>query len=796
MQDNTSETLFPSSFDSEEEKQSKKYILDYAKTLWGESNSKGTSYSFDNRRDRYVNNRKYAEGLQSVEKFKQQFSTTGDTTYLNLDWGVETPAKTLLEAIRGQMINQPYKPQFMPVDSLSLTEYDREKEVMRAKMKIRDELAPLIEQGVIPEPKDVPEDDDELEIYMQTNFKLAQSMAMESITKAICEDNDIEYINNKTAKDLRDLKIAARRIKLDENKNIQIQYIDPVKLVTSYVERDDFKDAKHIGVVDDMTIEDLRVLADGQLSEDDLRDIAKSVAGRYDNPDWNSIQPRYYNNDFDRSRYNKFTVKVLDFEFFSTDKMKVTKVEASNGGYSTLIDEEPRNKKAQKKEKEVAVKNVYCGKHIIGTDYLFDYGLKEHIIRERLNGRYSTNTTLGFVVYAPDIYDMENKSTTETLIPFIDDFIRVQLKLQQVIAKAKPSGYAINVDAVAEALQGMGIANLTPLDARAITDQIGDVFFKELREDGTPLTQHASPVTPLPNGLDDTILRLVNYRNSILDNMKQSIGINDAVDGMQPDKKALVGVQKLAAAAHKNALRSLYNAYLKINEDTVRQVSMLAQQLIRKGINVDKFKNMVGEDVIEQLDVTRLTTADFAISIKMLPDEEEKAYIDQKVELALAGQPPLINLQDAFTIRRVADEDVDKAEALLGIRERKRRKERLEEQRAMSQENTQMQIQAAQAAEQAKMQTKQLETQLDVQKMDKEWAYKFEYLKREKEYDIQLKLIDYDGKEDLIEKAAEIEQGSIKKDDGESSYDKLDMPAASGTKMPAVTPNADPLRIR
>lgn len=787
--DNNSENLFPSSFDPKEEKASKTYILKYSKDLWGAAQAETTSYSFDSRRERYKLNRQYSEGLNSIEKFKQQFSTTGDNTYLNFDWSVSTPLPKFSEVMRGQMINQPFKPQFTPVDSISLTEYDKEKQVIRAKMAVKKELAPLIEKGVIPEPKDIPEDDDELEVYMQTSFKLAQSMAMESITKAVLQDNDIDYINTRIAKDLIDLKICAVRVCLDENKNIKVEYIDPVNLVTSYVSRPDFRDVRHVGVLKKVSVEDLRVQAAGQLSEEDIFDIAKTVAGKYENKSWNDIGgSRYYNNAIDRARYDKFNVMVLDYEFFSTDDMTVTKVDARNGGRKTLINEEAKNSKRTKKESTKKVKNVYCAHWVVDTDYIYDYGLKKNIVRERLNGRYSTNTTLGFVVNAPDIYDMENKSKVEEMIPSADALIRIQLKLQQFIGKAAPAGYAINIDAFVGGLEGMGMGNLKPMDARAIRDQIGDVYYKSLREDGTSLTGGVPPIQDLPNGLNNSVMLLGQAYVEELQRMKEVIGMNDAVDASQPDKRAAVGVQKLASSAHKNALRTLYNAYLKVNEDVVRQVAILAQQLIRKGINKEKFENMVGQEAVKQLDITRLSASDFAIAIQMLPDEEEKAYIDSKVELALMSQPPMITLQDAFTIRRVANEDVDKAEQLLGIREKKQREKKQKEQEAIVQMQAQQQAQLSQVQEQNKQQTLQLEAQADIQKKTTEYDLRKrneKALELEKRITIQVEL---EGKIKLLERASELESQKMGQSESsdKTAYDKVNLPKASGSRMPSM----------
>jgi len=788
---NNSENNFPSSFEPTEVKKGKEYILKYAKDLWGAAKKSSSSFAFNTRKDRYINNRKYSEGLHSVEKFKTQFSVDGDSTYLNFDWGVSTPIPKISEIIRSQMINQPYKIQFTPVDSLSLTQYDRERKVMLAEMQIQQQLAPLVEQGVIPKKTDLPEDEDEVEIRMQTDFKLGQSIAMENITRAVMEDNDMEYINERLAKDLVDNKIGAIRVFLDENKNIKIEYIDIVDLVTSYVKRPDFKDVKHAGVMAEITIEDLRVIAAGQLSETELFDIAKSVAGKYGNGSWDTINRRYYDNNFDWERVNKFKVLILDFEMFSSDQMNVTKVKAKNNGFKTLINEEPKNKKAEKSTKTKTVKNVYVGKYVVDTDYIFDYGLKEHIIRERINGKYSTSTVLGFVIYAPDIYDMENKSIVEEMIPYADELIRIQLKMQQVIMSAAPSGYAINVDAVVEGLAGMGMGSLKPIDARSMRDQIGDIYYRAVREDGTPITPGQPPITPLPNGLDNTILLLAQAYNATLDRMKEVVGMNDAVDASQPDKKALPGVQKLAAAAQKNATRTLFNTFLRINEDVARQVAMLAQQLIRKGINKETFINMVGEETVKQLDVTQLTTADFAISVKMLPDVEELAYIEQKIELALTSQPPSITLQDAFAIRRVMKEDVDKAEQLLAVRERRRRKENMQRSEQMQQQNAQLQAQVAQAAEQARMATEQTKAQLEAQNKQLEFDLRLrndQIMEEEKRKTIAVEL---DAKKQLIREAAKVE-GEKQPEESGTAYDKINIPKAAETRMPAVTPTVQP----
>lgn len=796
-----SENTFPSTFDSSSDKGKKQYILDFAKNIWKQAIDERGSYNFEGDFDRFKNNRRYSSGTQSVDKFKQRFSIDGDTTYLNMNWEVSTPLPKIIEVMRGQMINQPYKAQFKATDSLSVADVDKKRRSILAKMKTKEALGDLEKQGLVKiSDTELPENEEALDVYMSTNFKLGQCMAMEALSRAILEDNDYEDIESKIAKDLIDLKIAGVRVGLDHQNNIYIRYIDPVNLITSYVRKDDFSDAKFIGEIRYITIDDLRVQAT-ELSEEDLFNIAKSCAGQYQNSPF-PYGDQYYNlNHIDPKRYGRFLVKVVDFEFFSTDNMVFEKQEARNGGYFFQQKpegyESPKNPKRKREVSTPRVKNVYCGNWIVGTDHLYDYGKKRFMVRKRQNNKYSTNTKLGFIVFAPDMYDMQNKSKVEEAIPIAEELILNQLKIQQHIAKSKPSGYSINIDAVVGALKGMGMGGLTPLQARSITDQIGDVYYKAVDEMGRPLVANGDPIKPLPSGLDSSLGVLFMAYNNNLAKLKEVLGMNDAVDSSQPDERTAVGVQKLSLAAHKNALRTLYNSYLKITKEVVEYVSLLSQELIRKGINKEKYKNWIGEEAVRLIDMGKLPYYEYSITVEMLPDEEEKQRVEEM--LALSVQSGKINLEDVFAVRRLLKEDVDKAEMLLAYREKKRAKEIQEQAMAQSQANAQSQAQASQAAEQAKQQTIMTEAEAKIRVIEKEYEFKIALERVKGEEDRKTEVVKGDTKEELIEKAAEVKVGQIetatspKKPSG-VGYDiqKDSIPNEAGKVEPSVMP--DPTR--
>lgn len=340
-----------------------KQILKYAKNVISESEN-GTysrTFNFATRQEKFRNNRKYAEGLHSIEKFKGQFSVDGDSTYLNLDWNVSTPLPKLAEVIRGQMVNQPHKIQLIPTDSTSLTTLDRQRKLMRAKMLQKRQLQELQQDGIQLRAESVPEDEDEFEIYQSMNHKTSYSSAIESVIKGVFADNDIDLIDDKRARDLTVNKIEVIRVDVDERDVIKIRYVDPENFVSSYVTRDDFYDAKHMGEFIKVPIEDLRVQAKN-LSEEDIFFIAKSAAGRYGNPSYPG-QDAKYSPEIDVSAFDKYTVMVLDLEFFGETDFVFQKMEAKNGGYyfqSKSPDyEPPKNPKRRREIIKKRVKEVY-----------------------------------------------------------------------------------------------------------------------------------------------------------------------------------------------------------------------------------------------------------------------------------------------------------------------------------------------------------------------------------------------------------------------------------------------------
>ena len=133
-----------------------------------------------------------------------------------------------------------------------------------------------------------------------------------------------------------------------------------------------------------------------------------------------------------------------------------------------------------------------------------------------------------------------------------------------------------------------------------------------------------------------------------------------------PDQKSLVGLQKLAAAnsntATKHILQSLMYLTVKVCENvSLRVADMLNFPLTKESVlsSINIFNtNTLGE-------IQKLSMHDFGIYLQLEPDEEERAMLEQNIQMALQQQQ--ITLEDAIeTLLGV--EIVDETDSVVDMR--------------------------------------------------------------------------------------------------------------------------------
>ena len=765
------EGSFPNPLASKEEKAKKEYGLSYANAIWSEHTKNMTV--FNERRTQLIINRQYAEGLQSVNKYKNRLDLDGDNSYVNLDFTPINRIATIVDNIEGKLMNQSFKIQCNPIDSESLTKYDEYRRKLYANMFLA-KIAPQIEEktGVplIPIGDKIPESKDDIEMHLKLNYKMDASMSMESAIEFINNNNMFDDTRRRIIRDLIVLKRAALYRYYDASKNIRHEYVDPADLVLPYSKYDDFRNIPYAGVLKQYQIWEIAA-QNPDFTDEQLFFIAKTQGGKNKNPIWNygDTYEGYYRSNVAIKPYMNFNITVLEFHFKTVNtETKIKKKNSKGGfffndkpnGYDVNVNpntirisdlgeswgikgekytvskkdaksvEDARDyfakvKTDRRKENvEVIDKTAsyrYEGRWIPGTETIWNYKMGVNIERERVNGSFSPDCELPFTILAPNIYDMQNKSLVERMIPLEDQMNLAHLKFQQLLIKAVPPGVQFDIDGLDGIMTSMG-EGTKPVDVLKMYMQTGSFPMSSTRADGT--TINGRVVDQLPNGIGKDFQAYIATQQHYMQLMNDVIGFNSAVDASSPNSDSLVGVQKMAAQATQNALRPLYNAHLNIILRSTERLMLMIQDSME--FNEEAFKMALGEQAVETVKYGRKVAFNqFAIDVELSPDEEEKANIRQLIQLGLQNQT--LNVSDAIRIEQELKNSAKLASTLLVLLEDKNRKDKMKESMDLQQQNAQVQQQSSQMASQMKQQEMQLEVQTKTQLLQAEYQLKSEF---------------------------------------------------------------------
>jgi hypothetical protein len=304
---------------------------------------------------------------------------------------------------------------------------------------------------------------------------------------------------------------------------------------------------------------------------------------------------------------------------------------------------------------------------------------------------------------------MMPKSMVESCTGFADMLQLTHLKIQQSIAKAKPDGLIIDIEGLENVQLGKG-GELQPLELHDIYEQTGVFYYRSKNPEGG---FQNPPVREINNTIRN-INELVGLYNHYMQLIRDTTGINEAMDASSPKGDALVGVQQQAIAAGNNAIYDITNASMMLFKRVCQDVVKCLQIIPIESVLYKVYTNAIGEENMNVLSSFKdLSMYNFGVQVVKEMEDEDRQFLEQNIQMALQQQQ--IDLEDAMSVRAL--KDVNQAERLLIIR----RKKRMTEQQQMAQQNSEQQAQqAAQATQQAsesRMQELQVQAQIDTQEI-------------------------------------------------------------------------------
>tara|TARA_B100000214_G_scaffold318664_1_gene253057 strand:+ start:2471 stop:4885 length:2415 start_codon:yes stop_codon:yes gene_type:complete len=733
-------SAFPDQVVPEEEKKSREYGLQVAQAIEYEwfRNSSG--------QNRFINNfqnfnrlRLYARGEQPVQKYKDELAINGDLSYLNLDWKPVPILSKFVDIVVNGMTEKGYTIKSFAQDPFAIKNKTtfaqnaiRDIEHKEMIEQLQGELGPNVNLFASASPENLPGTIEELDLYLQLNFKQSVEIAEEEVINNILDYNKYDQVKKQLAYDLTVLGIGCVKTNFNLSEGITVDYVNPANIVYSYTDDPNFEDIYYVGEIKNMSLSEVKRQFP-HLTSAELEEIQK-YPGRnayVENTWW--------------GQETLDQVQVLFFEY-KTYQDQVFKIKQTEQGLEKTLEKPdtfnpPPNDNFERIGRSIEV--LYTGAKVLGmSKNLLEWRLSENMTRPYGD---TTKVNMNYVLSAPRMYQGRINSIVSKTVGFADMIQLTHLKLQQVLSRMVPDGVYLDVDGLAEVDLGNG-TNYNPAEALNMYFQTGSIVGRSLTQDGD-LNRGKVPIQELQSSSGmSKIQSMIQTYQYYLQMIRDVTGLNEARDGSTPDKNALVGLQKLAAANSNTATRHVLQSLMYLTVRVCENISLRVSDMLQFPTTKQSLINSInGFNTSTLEEIGKLSMHDFGIFLELEPDEEEKANLEKNIQIAL--QAGNIGLEDAIDIREITN--IKLANQLLKLRQ----KEKQERDRAQQLENIQAQAQAnAESAEKAAMadvqkkqafadtevQIEQAKSQFEIQRMEQEALIKKQLMAEEFRYNMEL----------------------------------------------------------
>ena len=733
---------FPDQVVPDAEKATMEYGLAVGRAIEGEwfrgyrygTNAPGYAVNFNN----YNLLRLYARGEQPIQKYKDELAVNGDLSYLNLDWKPVPVVSKFVDIVVNGMSQRSYDINAYaqdPVCSKIRTNFAEKLLIdIHAREYLQEAKQVLNINAFSQDQSKAPQDEEELAVHLQMDFKQSVEVAEEEVINQILDKNKYDLIRQRFNYDLTVLGIGAVKTSWNRSQGVVVDYVDPAHLVYSYSDDPNFEDLYYVGEVKSVYLADIKKQFP-QLTDEELETIQKYPGNQEYLRNWNGKQ-------------DDQTIQVLYFEYKSYSD-QVYKIKYTDAGLEKALEKPdtfapPPNDGFERVSR--TIETLYSGAKILGHPMMLDWKMAENMTRPVAD---TTKVNFSYAITAPRMYKGRIESLVSRITGFADMIQLTHLKIQQVLARVVPDGVFLDMDGLAEVDLGNG-TNYNPAEALNMYFQTGSVVGRSMTQEGG-MNPGKVPIQELQTGSGGgKINSLIQTYQYYLQLIRDVTGLNEARDGSNPDKNSLVGLQKLAAANSNTATRHILQSSLYLTARACENISLRVADSLQFPFTREALKNSISSFNTATLDeLMNLQIHDFGIFIKLEPDEEEKAQLEQNIQIALKSNQ--IDLADAIDIREV--KNLKLANQMLKFR----RKQKAKADQAAAQANIQAQAQAnqqtaekailaemqkQQALTESTVQIEQAKSQFEIQRMEMKAQLDMKALEIRYQFDMQLKQMD------------------------------------------------------
>jgi hypothetical protein len=428
-------------------------------------------------RRKWAENYQYALGNQSYLRTIQPIDNLGandSQTLLGADLRNMKLTSTILESIVGKLNRQKFKPSVSMIDAFSMDARQEVEAKMKVAMMLQQqgaEIGKYLEQlGLTPD--QIPIDTTELEIMLNCMPQFVEEMNLELAITKVCKESSMEVLSRMADYDDAITGMMGYYINRVNGKR-QIEWLDPLNSGHSMSFYPDGRDIVWSYRIRPVPLEQVRIEAQEFLTDEQLNNLRGGQFSILYN--W-----LYYwtnnTNNFLTTFTNTYTdyVLVMDFEYVSTDLLYTNvKNGKTYNGYS---------KKTSGKDGDVytaKVQNLFGGKYICGSGYLYDYGVKPGVRQPIVTNNEDAFKVNAAKVYGSFVWHQGSMIRGETI---------------SILDRAKP-----HIDAIEDTFKKFKtyIKEFLPWMIRVDQDALADLAMKE----GDNVTAEDLMTTLLERGL-------------------------------------------------------------------------------------------------------------------------------------------------------------------------------------------------------------------------------------------------------------------------------------------------------
>lgn len=667
---------------SNAEKDSLKFGLEYGKYIEGEWFSSGR---YQLRRSQIEKLREHLSGEVDASEFKPMFTKSKDANALGIDWTYMSHMPRVITSVVEGFSYDMYRTSVKGIDAYSSKQrsnFKKERIKDMLGLEASKKMSQALGYDLMPKGY-VPNSIEELNVYMELEYKMGHEIAMELGIQKVFEINDWRELFNMNVEELSLIGQAQIAVEYDSGKAINQRYVRSEDFIYSedYSHTRDGRGRYYFGEVRTLTVAEVVKMGGGHISMEEIRKMVGSNSANYAQL-----------TDFTAEDLSR-TVEVISFVFKTTRDRVFKEKGNKHGSYKLLRKEDDWT--PPKDSRSIIVNSPYDvwyeGVFVCGTETMLKYGLVDNMMRDPRNDKKALSPYI--------MYKLSTSSLGERIKNICDEIYITKIKLRQLIQKLRPHGIAIDID---------GLSKLTLASGEIIDEKRQVELFNE---DGNLLFSSKNliddsgvsrpPIHDLAVSNGSELKELVDIHNMYLGQLNEITGINPQAMGAAPPSRTSEGVYQGTLAAAQRVVNNIYNGNLSIQQ-RVSECSISRLQSASVHGEMRKLTEAIlGEYTSDMLrELANIHKYQYVLNIDVKPTNEEKAKLQQ--DLAMALQTGTITIADKIEIETI--ENIKLARQMIRIKER----QKIAMSEKMKEADNKRQIEQINAAKQAEIEKAQM----------------------------------------------------------------------------------------